>query len=152
MKTLHRVEMIVRMLDDARLVRLNAGLRCAVFSVYELFETENERSRDTHVAIYHCVAWNDLADICDRFTAAHFSIYLEGHLTTRHVVTSQGRYPITEVVVDDFLIVSGVHDVEMGRLCGGYFPDAANFDLNYYVPPSYPDLRTRLRLGIPAAE
>jgi single-stranded DNA-binding protein len=152
LKTLNRVEMIVRMLDDARLVRLNAGLRCAVFSVYELFETENDRGRDTHVATYHCVAWNKLADICYEFTTAGFSIYLEGHLATRHIVTAQGRTPITEVIVDDLIIFSTSHLLEVERLAHGYFPDAADYDHSYYVPPTYPDLRTCLRLGIPAVE
>lgn len=152
MKTLHRVEMIVRMLDDPRLISLDNGLRCTVFSVYELFETENERSRDTHVAIYHCVAWNDLADSFDKFTAAHFGIYLEGYLATRHVVTPQGRYPLTEVIVDDLIILSGLDDIETGRLLRGYFPDAAGFDLSYYVPPTYPDIRACLRLGIAVKE
>lgn len=111
-KDLNKVQMTGRLGADPEMRFTPQGHAVATFRVASNRSwrtAEGESHEDTEW--FRVVAWNKLAEICNKWLTKGSRVYVEGRLQTRQWQDQEGqtRY-LTEVIANDLIILNGRRD------------------------------------------
>jgi single-strand DNA-binding protein len=103
----NKVQLIGNLGNDPEIITLESGKKLAKFSL-----ATNESYKDAsgqkidNVQWHNLIAWNNTADIVEKYVTKGKEIAIEGKLTSRSYETKEGekRY-VTEVVVSELLLL-----------------------------------------------
>jgi len=89
-----------------------AGTPVTTFSVATSRSWKNAAGEmHTETEWFTVVAWNDLAEICNKFLAKGKQVYVEGILRSRKWVDSEGiKHNSVEIIAREMLILSEKHE------------------------------------------
>jgi single-strand DNA-binding protein len=94
--------------QDAEVKSTSAGKSVANFSLAISQPFYNKKDRHQRVEWVHCVAWDKLAQIAQKFVAKGTVVFVEGRLQTRKFEDRErGTKTVTEVVVASLRVLGG---------------------------------------------
>ncbi len=121
-RSLNKVMLIGNLGRDPEVRHLENGTAVANFSIAtsESYRDRNTGETITNTDWHNVVLWRGLADVAEKYLKKGDKVYLEGKLRSRSYQDQQGitKY-ITEVVVDDMVMLGNRNTGEMG---GGQMP------------------------------
>ncbi|MFH1826819.1 MAG: single-stranded DNA-binding protein [bacterium] len=83
--------------------------------------TTNEGQTKEDVQFHRVVAWNKVAELCGKLLAKGKKVYVEGRLSYRSYVGKDGQQrSITEIVLEDFIVLSGGRRTDEGQVGSEY--------------------------------
>ncbi|MCT4582563.1 MAG: single-stranded DNA-binding protein [Flavobacteriales bacterium] len=134
-RSLNKVMLIGNLGRDPEVRHLENGTAVANFSIAtsESYRDRNTGETITNTDWHNVVLWRGLADVAEKYLKKGDKVYLEGKLRSRSYQDQQGvtKY-ITEVVVDDMVMLGNRNSGEMG---GGQMPQQSS------PSPKAPDLK-----------
>lgn len=103
----NKVQLIGNLGKDPEIITLESGKKLAKFSIATNETYKNaagEKITDTQW--HNLIAWNNTAEIIEKYLTKGKEVMIEGKLTSRSYKTSEGekRY-VTEVVVNELLML-----------------------------------------------
>jgi single-strand DNA-binding protein len=107
MKTLNKVLLIGNVTRDPELRKTEGGTPVCSFGLATNRTWTTEKGEKTEEVDYHrIVAWQKLAELCDKYLRKGRKVYVEGRLTTRSWTGQDGQpKTTTEVVLDDLILL-----------------------------------------------
>ena len=105
----NKVQLIGNLGMDAEIVNLESGKKLAKFSIATNEVYKNQKGeRVTNTDWHNLIAWGKTAELVEKLLVKGSEVAIEGKLTSRSYEDKDGvkRY-ITEVVVNEFLLLSG---------------------------------------------
>jgi single-strand DNA-binding protein len=105
----NKVQLIGNLGMDAEIVNLESGKKLAKFSIATNEVYKNQKGeRVTNTDWHNLIAWGKTAELVEKLLVKGSEVAIEGKLTSRSYEDKEGvkRY-ITEVVVNEFLLLSG---------------------------------------------
>lgn len=106
-RSLNRVTLIGNLTRDSELKYTPQGTAVCSFSVAtnrSWVTATGELKED--VQYHRIVAWQKLAELCDKILAKGKKVYLEGRITYRSYTGRDGvQRSITEIILDDFVLL-----------------------------------------------
>ena len=116
-KDLNKVQMTGRLGADPEMRFTPQGHAVTTFRVASnrsWRSAEGEAHEDTEW--FRVVAWNKLAEICNRWLSKGSRVYVEGRLQTRQWQDQEGQTrSSTEVIASDMIILSGRRDAALAE-------------------------------------
>lgn len=123
---MNKVALIGRLTRDVELRKTQSGTPIASFTL----AVDNRRKDDDGADFIPCVAWKKAAELLDMYTGKGDRVGVTGRISTRSYEKDGKKVFVTEVVVDEFDLLSQRKDTG-----GNYFPTAAS------TPPAeFPEL------------
>jgi single-strand DNA-binding protein len=107
MKSLNKVLLIGNVTHDPKLRKTEAGTPVCTFGLATNRPGKTETGEKTEKVDYHqIVAWQKLAEMCEKYLRKGRKVYVEGMLTTRSWTGQDGQpKTTTEVVLDDIILL-----------------------------------------------
>ncbi len=106
MKSLNKAILIGNLTRDPELRYTPQGTAVASFAIATNRSWTTESGEKKEVAEYHkIVAWNKLAELCSQLLKKGKKVYVEGRLQTREYEKDGAKKSITEIVIDDMIIL-----------------------------------------------
>lgn len=113
MRSLNRVQLIGNLTKDVELAQTGNGISVCNFTVAtdRSWTTESgEKKEETE--FHRIVAWQKLADICGQILKKGAKVYIDGRLSTRKFVGTDGvERTTTEIVANDMISFSTKSEV-----------------------------------------
>lgn len=103
----NRVQLIGNLGNNPEVITLDSGKKLAKFSIATNESYKNAQGdKITDTQWHNVVAWNNVAEIIERYLEKGKEVMIEGKLTTRSYDDAEGnkRY-ITEVVCNELLML-----------------------------------------------
>lgn len=121
-KSLNKVMLIGNVTRDPELRYTPQGNAvCQVgLATNRSWKTESGEMRE-EAEFHRLVAWNKLGELCSQLLTKGRKIYVEGRLQTRTFTGSDNaQHTITEIVIDDMILLDSKMAPGMGQGQGGY--------------------------------
>jgi len=115
-KSLNRVQLIGNLGKDPDLRTTTSGTSVCNFSMAmnaNWVDADGNKQESTEWA--NIVAWKKLAEICAQYLHKGSKIYAEGRLQTRSYEKDGVKKYITEVVIDNMIMLDGAQDNQVSR-------------------------------------
>lgn len=105
-RSLNRVVLLGNLTRDPELKHTPAGTAVCTFGLATNRSWTTSDGNTKEEAQYHrIVAWQKLAELCEKLLTKGKKVYVEGRITYRDFTTKAGEpKSITEIVVDDFIV------------------------------------------------
>lgn len=105
-RSLNRVVLLGNLTRDPELKYTPAGTAVCTFGLATNRSWTTSDGTTKEEAQYHrIVAWQKLAELCQKLLTKGKKVYAEGRITYRDFTTSDGQQKsITEIVLDDFIV------------------------------------------------
>ena len=103
----NKVQLIGNLGNNPEIITLDSGKKLAKFSIATNETFKNSKGeKQTETQWHNVVAWNNIAEIIEKYLKKGNEIAVEGKLTSRSYDDKDGnkRY-ITEVVINDLLML-----------------------------------------------
>lgn len=112
-KGLNEVNLIGNVGNAPEVRRLEGGAVVASFSVAtsETYTT-NSNEKKTLTQWHRIVVWGKLAEIVEKFVRKGERVFIKGKLTYREYEAQEGKRQITEIVLNDLILLSGTPQQE----------------------------------------
>jgi single-strand DNA-binding protein len=106
-KSLNKVMLIGNLTRDPELRYTDVGTPVCTFGLATNRTWTTEQGEKTEETDYHkIVAWQKLAEFCDKYLVKGRKVYIEGRLTTRSWNGQDGQQKTTtEVVLDNIILL-----------------------------------------------
>jgi single-strand DNA-binding protein len=106
-KSLNKVLLIGNLTKDPELRKTEAGTSVCTFGLATNRTWTTENGEKTEETDYHrIVAWQKLAEFCDKYLRKGRKVYVEGRLTTRSWKGQDGQpKTTTEIVLDNIILL-----------------------------------------------
>lgn len=103
----NKVQLIGHLGNAPEIIKLDAGKKIAKFSIATNETYKNAQGEKiTETQWHNCVAWNNVAEIAEKYLDKGKEIALEGKLTSRSYEDAQGtKKYTTEIVVNEILLL-----------------------------------------------
>lgn len=120
-KSLNRVLLIGNVTRDPELRYTPQGNAVATFGLATNRSWKTDSGEIREEAEFHrLVAWNKLAELCSQLITRGRKIYVEGRLQTRTFTGSDNaQHTITEIVIDDMILLDSKFSTQGGSAAGG---------------------------------
>lgn len=107
-RSLNRVQLIGNLTRDPELRYTPAGNAVCTFSLATNRSWTTDAGEKREETDFHkIVAWNKLAELCSDLLVKGKKIYVEGRLQNREFDKDGVKKSITEIVIDDMIVLSG---------------------------------------------
>jgi single-strand DNA-binding protein len=105
-RSLNRVVLLGNLTRDPELKYTPAGTAVCTFGLATNRSWTTSDGTTKEEAQYHrIVAWQKLAELCEKLLTKGKKVYVEGRITYREFTTKDGQQKnITEIVLDDFIV------------------------------------------------
>jgi single-strand DNA-binding protein len=105
-RSLNRVVLLGNLTRDPELKYTPAGTAVCTFGLATNRSWTTSDGTTKEEAQYHrIVAWQKLAELCEKLLNKGKKVYVEGRITYREFTTKDGQQKnITEIVLDDFIV------------------------------------------------
>jgi single-strand DNA-binding protein len=105
-RSLNRVVLLGNLTRDPELKHTPAGTAVCTFGLATNRSWTTSDGTTKEEAQYHrIVAWQKLAELCEKLLTKGKKVYVEGRITYREFTTKDGQQKnITEIVLDDFIV------------------------------------------------
>jgi len=114
MRSINKVILIGNLTRDPELKVTEGGQKMTTFGLAtnRVWVSKDGEKHDS-VEFHECVAWGNLAEICDKFLKKRKLVYIEGYLKTRSWDNEDGTKRFkTEIVVNDMIMLDKKSDFE----------------------------------------
>ncbi len=120
-KSLNKVMLIGNITRDPELRYTPQGNAVSTFGLATNRSWKTEGGEIREEAEFHrLVAWNKLAELCSQLCTKGRKIYVEGRLQTRTFTGSDNaQHTITEIVIDDMILLDSKFSAQGGSATGG---------------------------------
>lgn len=105
-RSLNRVVLLGNLTRDPELKYTPAGTAVCTFGLATNRSWTTSDGKTKEEAQYHrLVAWQKVAELCQKLLTKGKKVYIEGRITYREFTTKEGQQrTITEIVLDDFIV------------------------------------------------
>ena len=103
----NKVQLIGHLGNDPEIITLDSGKKLAKFNMAtnETYKN-NQGEKITETQWHNLIAWNNIADITEKYVKKGQEIVIEGKLTSRSYEDKEGaKKYVTEVVVNEILLL-----------------------------------------------
>ena len=108
MKSLrNKVQLIGHLGNDPEIITLDSGKKLAKFNMAtnETYKN-NQGEKITETQWHNLIAWNNIADITEKYVKKGQEIVIEGKLTSRSYEDKEGvKKYITEIIVNELVLL-----------------------------------------------
>ena len=114
-RSINKVTLLGNLTRDPELKYTPTGTAVCTFGIATNRSWTTQEGKTREEAQYHrVVAWQKLAELCNKLLSKGRKAYLEGRITYREYVDKNGQQRnITEIVLDDFIVFyDGKHEDE----------------------------------------
>ena len=120
-RSLNKVQLIGNLTRDPELRYTPTGAAvCTIGLATNRSWTTDSGEKREEVEYHRLIAWNKLAELCSQLLVKGRKIYVEGRLQTRTWQGADGRdRSVTEIVIDDMIILDSRKTVSAGEDAGG---------------------------------
>lgn len=126
-KSLNRVMLIGNVTRDPELRYTPQGTAVSTFGLATNRSWKTDTGEIKEEAEFHrLVAWNKLAELCSQLCTKGRKIYVDGRLQTRTFTGSDNlQHTITEIVIDDMILLDSKFSAQGGSATGGAVQSAS---------------------------
>lgn len=106
-RSLNKVELIGNLAKDAELRTTPQGVSvCSFVVVTDRNWTTDSGEKKEQVDFHRVIAWNKLAELCERFLKKGNKVYVSGRISNRSYEKDGEQKQITEIVIDDMILLN----------------------------------------------
>jgi len=103
----NKVQLIGHLGNDPEIITLDSGKKLAKFNMAtnETYKN-NQGEKITETQWHNLIAWNNIADITEKYVKKGQEIVIEGKLTSRSYEDKEGvKKYITEIIVNELVLL-----------------------------------------------